>query len=159
MNDVLPKPFTKEGLLHMLTKHLGHLKKVPDSVESMPQHSAPSMATGQSLKTESSPGQSPSTISNWQSPVGYPGISPINTGTQGQFIQPVQTPTAYAMDHGGMQFPQPITPLSAGPRQTAHRRQISEIACGEDLSNDSKRPRMYGQATANMSQIPRGRPN
>ena len=27
MNDVLPKPFTKEGLLSMLEKHLSHLKK------------------------------------------------------------------------------------------------------------------------------------
>ncbi|KAH0538525.1 hypothetical protein FGG08_004912 [Glutinoglossum americanum] len=27
MNDVLPKPFTKEGLLNLLEKHLGHLKE------------------------------------------------------------------------------------------------------------------------------------
>jgi len=38
MNDILPKPFTKEGLLEMLEKHLMHLKviqqmsKVPRSV-------------------------------------------------------------------------------------------------------------------------------
>jgi osomolarity two-component system response regulator SKN7 len=38
MNDILPKPFTKEGLLDMLEKHLMHLKviqqmsKVPRSV-------------------------------------------------------------------------------------------------------------------------------
>jgi osomolarity two-component system, response regulator SKN7 len=27
MNDILPKPFTRESLLHLLEKHLGHLKK------------------------------------------------------------------------------------------------------------------------------------
>ena len=161
MNDVLPKPFTKEGLLHMLLKHLGHLKKVPDGIEAMPPHSAPPMAhtsTAHSLKTESSPGHSPSTISNWQSPGGYPGISPVSTTTPGQYMQPVHTPTAYAMDHGGMQFPQPTTPLGAPSRQTPHRRQISEIGCAEELSNDSKRPRIYSQTTTTMNQMPRGRP-
>lgn len=27
MNDVLPKPFTKEGLMAVLDRNLGHLKK------------------------------------------------------------------------------------------------------------------------------------
>lgn len=27
MNDILPKPFKKEGLLSMLEKHLSHLKE------------------------------------------------------------------------------------------------------------------------------------
>jgi osomolarity two-component system response regulator SKN7 len=31
MNDVLPKPFTKEGLLNMLEKYLSHLKGEKDS--------------------------------------------------------------------------------------------------------------------------------
>ena len=30
MSDILPKPFTKEGLLHLLEKHLNHLKKHPN---------------------------------------------------------------------------------------------------------------------------------
>ena len=35
MNDVLPKPFTKEGLLHMLEKHLPHLKKPVSHMDGM----------------------------------------------------------------------------------------------------------------------------
>jgi osomolarity two-component system response regulator SKN7 len=30
MSDILPKPFTKEGLLQLLEKHLNHLKKHPN---------------------------------------------------------------------------------------------------------------------------------
>lgn len=33
MNDILPKPFTKDGLLGMLEKHLIHLKAMRDTAE------------------------------------------------------------------------------------------------------------------------------
>lgn len=33
MNDILPKPFTKEGLLDMLEKHLDHFKVVQQMAE------------------------------------------------------------------------------------------------------------------------------
>lgn len=36
MNDILPKPFTRDGLLKMLEKHLMHLKHIRDFTTSIP---------------------------------------------------------------------------------------------------------------------------
>ena len=145
MNDVLPKPFTKEGLLNMLEKHLGHLKHMPDGLETMAPHqgsSLPQSSTTQSLKDESSPTQSPSTISNWQSPGQFPGISPTQATTPHLFMHPMHA--GYSQEQNAAQFPPPHTPLGA-PRQMQHRRQISEIG-GDDISSDSKRQRMFDQS-------------
>lgn len=160
MNDVLPKPFTKEGLLSMLEKHLGHLKKMPNGMEPIVPHSAPSLpqtSAAQSLKDESSPNQSPSTISNWQSPGHFHGISPT-TGGSNPYMQQMHPGTGYPMDQGQMQFQQPHTPLGA-PRQAPHRRQISDMAGGDELNNDPKRQRMFAQQNAMvMNQMQRPRP-
>ena len=150
MNDVLPKPFTKEGLLHMLEKHLGHLKKVPEGMQAMTPHatsSIPHSSAAQSLKDESSPNQSPSTISNWQSPGQFPGISPTQAHPPNHFMQPIQPSAPYGIDHSPLQYQPPHTPLGA-PRQPQHRRQISEISGNEDISMESKRQRMYPQVNA-----------
>ena len=144
MNDVLPKPFTKEGLLNMLEKHLGHLKHLPDGMEPMAPHTGSSIhqtSSGQSLKDESSPAQSPSTISNWQSPGQFTGISPTHAAPPHQFMQPMHP--GYSQDPSPVQYQPPHTPLGA-PRQMQHRRQISEIG-GDDVSSDSKRQRMFDQ--------------
>lgn len=158
MNDVLPKPFTKEGLLNMLEKHLGHLKTMPDGMEPMAPHpvsSIPQSSTTQSLKDESSPAQSPSTISNWQSPGQFPGISPTQAAAPHQFMHPMHA--GYGPEPNPVQFQTPHTPLGA-PRQMQHRRQISEIG-GEDMSSESKRQRMYDQSNPlGMSPMPPGRP-
>jgi hypothetical protein len=61
MNDVLPKPFTKEGLLTLLEKHLGHLKehkqspetKSPASSWHSPSQLAGASPTGASITDES----------------------------------------------------------------------------------------------------------
>lgn len=160
MNDVLPKPFTKEGLLSMLEKHLGHLKKMPNGMDSMVPHSASSItqtSAAQSLKDEASPNQSPSTISNWQSPAQFPGVSPTTTGPN-MFMQPMHPAPGYGMDPSQIQYQQPHTPLGV-PRQAPHRRQISEVTGGDDLNNDSKRQRMFAQQNAMaMSQMQRARP-
>ena len=160
MNDVLPKPFTKEGLLHMLEKHLGHLKKMPEGMDPMMPPSASSIAhgsAGQSLKDESSPNQSPSTISNWQSPGQFQGISPTHTAGLNHYMQPMHQAAAYGMDQSPLQYQPPNTPLGA-PGQTQHRRQISEVTTDE-YPNDAKRQRMYGQPNAiPMNPMQRGRP-
>ncbi|MCJ1436460.1 kinase-regulated stress-responsive transcription factor skn7 [Xylographa pallens] len=156
MNDVLPKPFTKEGLLNMLEKHLSHLKKMPDGIDMVPNTASTitHSSNAQSVKDESSPGQSPSTISNWNSPSQFSGISPTASN---QFMQPVHTPGAYGMDHNGMQFPQAQTPLGAPPRPVNHRRQISEMSGGiDEVANDPKRPRVYAQTNAAINTMRRG---
>lgn len=74
MNDVLPKPFTKEGLLNMLEKHLAHLKKPTAGLDmAIPPSIIPQK---RSLKGEDSPTTSPATGSNWNSPAGIAGVSP-----------------------------------------------------------------------------------
>ncbi|KAI6097986.1 HSF-type DNA-binding-domain-containing protein [Pisolithus thermaeus] len=50
MNDVLPKPFTKEGLLDMLEKHLMHLKVIQQMSR------VPRMPCGSRLSTDNSEG-------------------------------------------------------------------------------------------------------
>jgi len=160
MNDVLPKPFTKEGLLHMLEKHLGHLKKLPDGMDPMMPPSASSMAQGsggQSLKDESSPNQSPSTISNWQSPGQFQGISPTHIAPPNHFMQPMHQAGAYGIEQSPIQYQPTIIPLGA-PGHSQHRRQISEVAADE-FPNDAKRQRMYGQPNPiPIGQLQRGRP-
>ncbi|KAL8654886.1 MAG: hypothetical protein Q9210_001238 [Variospora velana] len=160
MNDVLPKPFTKEGLLSMLEKHLGHLKKLPNGMDPMVPHSAssiPQTSAAQSLKDENSPNQSPSTISNWQSPGHFQGISPT-AAAPNPYMQQMHPGPGFGMDHGQIQFQQPHTPLGAR-RQAPHRRQASDMTGGDELNADPKRQRMFAQQNAiAMNQMQRARP-
>ena len=152
MNDVLPKPFTKEGLLIMLEKHLGHLKKIPDGLDGMPQTASTIHPGSHSIKDEASPG-SPSTASNWASPNQFSGVSPATTG---QF-PPQATFPIDQMNHvahqGNMHYSAPTTPITAS-RVAGHRRQISEIG-PDEVGNDPKRTRMYATTNAAMNQIRR----
>ncbi|KAI9816580.1 MAG: kinase-regulated stress-responsive transcription factor skn7 [Pycnora praestabilis] len=166
MNDVLPKPFTKEGLLNMLEKHLGHLKKSTHGIEPLGPPGAQAMAHGstrQSLKDENSPGKSPSTITNWQSPTQVPGVSPTTNSVTDEYMQAIRGHSgAYGMDpsmqHDGMAYHSPQAPMSAG-RQGPHRRQISEISGADDMTNDVKRQRVFAPppSTAPMHPMQRGR--
>ncbi|KAI9824375.1 MAG: hypothetical protein M1819_000880 [Sarea resinae] len=151
MNDVLPKPFTKEGLLHMLEKHLGHLKKPSDSVDTpvaQPQiQNIPQSSTRQPTKEETSDGKSPQTVNNnWHSPGHYTGVSPSAHSVTDEYMQAVRG--SYAMDGGGMPHgnvayqSSPTAPL--GPaRQGTHRRHVSEMSGANDIANDAKRQRVY----------------
>lgn len=159
MNDVLPKPFTKEGLLSMLEKHLGHLKKNPPGLDSMP---PPLNSAKRSLKSEDSPATSPATASNWNSPnqmtAGSPGGS--NLGDEpymqpGQYVQPgLAAPPPHM--YGTAQPGQLAMPPRPGPHQGGpHRRDISQISGGPDMGGDAKRP-MY--APGGMNQMPQQMP-
>ena len=146
---MLPKPFTKEGLLHMLEKHLGHLKKGPDGIDGLPPPTAQSMAqssTTHSLKDESSPGESPSTINNWHSPSQFSGVSPT---VPNHYMHAMHTPGSYGIDHSPLQYQAPQPPLG-GQRQNQHRRQISEMSGGDDMLNDPKRQRILVQNPSGM---------
>ncbi|KAI9735860.1 MAG: kinase-regulated stress-responsive transcription factor skn7 [Cirrosporium novae-zelandiae] len=151
MNDVLPKPFTKEGLLATLEKHLGHLKKGQETIPALSTQPGTQPishgSAGQSVKDESSPGQSPATLNNWQSPNQFQGVtqgvSPAHTNMSAQFLQPINTSASYNLDQNGVPYQTPQTPMSARPGP--HRRQISDIAGPDDMGGDPKRQRMYGQ--------------
>ncbi|KAG6843327.1 hypothetical protein H0H93_001390, partial [Arthromyces matolae] len=60
MNDILPKPFTKEGLLDMLEKHLIHLKVIQKQMRgtsiSIPRSPGPSGSGSPDFETAYTPG-------------------------------------------------------------------------------------------------------
>jgi osomolarity two-component system response regulator SKN7 len=156
MNDVLPKPFTKEGLLHMLEKHLAHLKQPTHGAEMVPPPSAGlHPGSGRApMKDEESPAKSPATGSTWNSPSQVPGVSPVGSNATdvdyGQMAQQSHAPM-YAIQNS-MQQVNPMTggpygpPQGMVPRQTSaqHRRQISDISGGpDDAQSAAKRQQMY----------------
>ncbi|PNS21688.1 Transcription factor prr1 [Sphaceloma murrayae] len=148
MNDVLPKPFTKEGLLSMLEKHLGHLKKGAPGIEMGPPGNLPQSGK-QSLKSDESPATSPAT---WNSPSGHiTGISPASADGEYTAVQqaayPMQ-PSPQAMTFGTS----PQGMRQQLPGQQPHRRQISEISGGADMGPDVKRQQMYAQQGPHLGQ-------
>lgn len=167
MNDVLPKPFTKEGLLSMLEKHLGHLKKAGPGMEQMgapPPPTLAQVAAKNSMKSEDSPATSPATVSNWASPSGNLGVSPPGGNTE-EYMQAVQAHAPlgpYAMAPGmqagvlgpaigyGGSPPRLMAgpgPLQLPPQGQAgpHRRHISEISGGAgEIGGDIKRQQIIG---------------
>ncbi|OJJ82836.1 putative stress response transcription factor SrrA/Skn7 [Aspergillus glaucus CBS 516.65] len=158
MDDVLPKPFTRKSLLDMLEKHLVHLKTIPPGMEApQPAPAVPMAAQGsaaQSVKEDSSPGQSPAaSMSNWQSPGQFHGMAvhPSIPHVQGQYAAATPgAPVAYAVDQNGVQYPAPtvaLAPAGAAPAavRPPHRRQVSEMSSAPDNPNGAKRPRMYAQ--------------
>ena len=169
MNDVLPKPFTKEGMLKALQKHLpGFLKDAQSQPHPQFQaqpgggFSAPGatqqplglnmgqLSAAQSLKDEASPGKSPATATSWHSPNQMPGQSPIGNGPIGfmqqqTMQQPMRDNPYGAMtpthQHPQAGFPpQPNTPL--GHRGPTHKRVISDMTGGPEEHSDRRRP-MY----------------
>jgi osomolarity two-component system response regulator SKN7 len=150
MNDVLPKPFTKEGLLHMLEKHLVHLKKPMAQADGTMVAPQPVQIARQLvLKEEDSPAKSPQTVSNWNSPSQMPGVSPVGSTVPDDFAQamrgqPVQHPSPYGVSsmHANMGYS--TSPhMQMPPQQQPHRRQVSEISGGDEMNNPSKRQQMY----------------
>ena len=169
MNDVLPKPFTKEGLLSMLEKHLGHLKKPSPGLEPM----APPGIAKASMKSEDSPATSPATLTAWNSPGNLAVVSPVaNQNHTDDYGPPIAaaaaaTPTPFAMQPGMMAVvpaqpppgaanmtfsgsppgaPQPglRQQLHQQQAQQAHKRQISEIS-GGDLADVRRHQGFVGQ--------------
>lgn len=157
---MLPKPFTKEGLLSMLEKHLSHLKRQPPGMHAMAPPDALNSAK-RSMKSEDSPATSPATVSNWNSPGGFAAHSPASNQPDDPYMQamhnttgpapyPMQSPMPPHMYNPGQpphmqgQPRQGPPPGPQGPPQQ-HRRGISDISGGVDLmAPDAKRQQMYG---------------
>jgi osomolarity two-component system response regulator SKN7 len=170
MNDILPKPFTKEGLLQMLEKHLFHLKK-PGHLDPLSQPSPaapvsamtlPGVRAGlqTSVKEEESPQKSPATVSTWHSPAHSTvhGMSPVGSTHADDYS--LSMPPHPAVATGGPVYGMPQQPppgsvhvlspvgqmgpngMQYTPPGQPHRRHISEISGGEDVTM-AKRQQMY----------------
>jgi osomolarity two-component system response regulator SKN7 len=179
MNDVLPKPFTKEGLLHMLEKHLVHLKKPLAQIDGMAAPQPVQVPRQLVLKEEDSPAKSPATASNWNSPNQMPGVSPVGStvpeeyahaqAMQGQHpaygVNPMQANMGYStspqMDIQRQQQEQIMRARQQQqPLPPGHRRQISDISGGDEMNNPAKRQQMFAphlQQQMNPMQQPRPR--
>lgn len=163
MNDVLPKPFTKEGLLSMLEKHLSHLKKHSGGIDPMAAPPAPVVRPNRSLKGEDSPATSPATTSNWNSPNPMSGISPASNQADDAHFYGTPGPYTPHPAHSVIQ-PAPIYnaagPMAAPPRQLPpHRRNISDISGGPaEMGPDVKRQQMYAPAPTIGPPMPRPPP-
>lgn len=167
MDDVLPKPFTRKSLLDMLEKHLVHLKTMPQGIEAPPSATAVTMAqtsANQSIKEDSSPGQSPAgSMSNWQSPGQFQGmqaVPPAMPAVQGQYVAAAPAPAAYTVDQNGVQFPAPppvAVPSTGASARPPHRRQMSDMSSATENQNIAKRQRMYTQPKPMMA-VQAGRP-
>ncbi|KAH6686751.1 HSF-type DNA-binding protein [Plectosphaerella plurivora] len=74
LNDVLAKPFTKDGMLRILRKHVSHLLKNPPQEELVvgpggPMQTALGVPPGMNPQVRvDTPSQSPATTTSWQSP-------------------------------------------------------------------------------------------
>lgn len=167
MNGVLPKPFTKEGMLRALEKHLPQFKKEapfpPPPPGQMPlsggfvtpgvAHTPLGLTMGQlpvtqGLKEEQSPGKSPLTATAWHSPNHLPGASPLSAGG---YMQPMadnrqfnMTPT-HPHPQSGFPAPNPrmVGPGVSTPVGAQHRRGMSDMTTPDDHLQDPKRQRMY----------------
>jgi osomolarity two-component system response regulator SKN7 len=166
MNDVLPKPFTKEGMLKALEKHLPQFKKnatfPPPGQMSHPGSFAPIIAPNQplglnmgqlsaapSLKDETSPGKSPATASSWHSPNQITGASPIIGSTSGSYLQQPMDNRSYNMttQHPQTGFAPPQNAPMVGQRPAQHRRVMSDMTTGSPLDDrGEKRQRVYPPA-------------
>jgi osomolarity two-component system response regulator SKN7 len=174
MNDVLPKPFTKEGMLKSLQKHLTSFLK-PTAFSNSPQMAHPGrfttpnpshpplglnmgqvgqLSAAQSLKDETSPGKSPATATSWHSPNQIPGPSPVGNAPVGYLQQSMRdNPFAMASAHPHPQpgyAVQPNTPLGP-PRAPPPRRAMSDMTGGPDEHLD-KRQRVYAPPQADYPQ-------
>ncbi|KAI0475458.1 HSF-type DNA-binding-domain-containing protein [Xylariaceae sp. FL0804] len=128
MRDVLAKPFTKEGMIGKLRKHLAHLLRNPppeNVMDSMypngsqaepptpgpyPGHGvgmAPlsTTSTGPVQKFETTPIQSPATSASWHSPGQMPHPSPTLAQDQGGYLT-AGSGSQMVLTPGGTQKPQ-----------------------------------------------------
>lgn len=163
MNDILPKPFTKEGLLQILEKHLFHLKKasLADPITQASPAGPVSALTHPNaravmVKDEDSPLKSPATMSNWHSPNNITGMSPAgSTHTEEYAVSmghPIHPASVYGLSpHGVAHAVGPVSPNAMHyPTHGPQRRLISEISGGEDPVMAAKRQHMYSQSMGQM---------
>jgi osomolarity two-component system response regulator SKN7 len=158
MRDVLAKPFTKEGMIGKLKKHLPTFLRNPPSDSVMDQmysnggagqpptpgpYANPNLnlpmsaaSSGPIAKFETTPVQSPSTSTSWHSPAQLPHASPNMAQDQGYLTAGSGNPMS--MTPGGTQRPQQYP---GGMMPSMSGQQMGHMP---DDGPPEKRQRLYG---------------
>ncbi|KAI8626182.1 HSF-type DNA-binding-domain-containing protein [Xylariaceae sp. FL1651] len=162
MRDVLAKPFTKEGMIGKLRRHLASLLRNPPpegildpmfpnggstqpptpgpySNQGMGMAPLPATSSGTVTKFDTTPIQSPATSSSWHSPSQLPHASPTLGQDQGGYLA-AGSGSQMVLTPGGTQKPQfagGLIPQIAGPQR------IPEGLSRHD-GPPEKRQRLYG---------------
>ncbi|KAI0017105.1 HSF-type DNA-binding-domain-containing protein [Xylariomycetidae sp. FL0641] len=164
MRDVLAKPFTKEGMIGKLRKHLAHFLRNPPPPETMMDSIYPNGGTpnppptpgtypnqgmgmaplsatssGPVAKFETTPIQSPATSASWHSPNQMPHASPTISQDQGGYLA-AGSGSQMALTPGGTQKPQYANVMMqqmGGPQRMGDGMQRQD-------GPPEKRQRLYG---------------
>lgn len=144
MNDVLAKPFTRDGMVRILKKHLSYMLKDPQ-----PQ----GMSSDDPNQGVGAPGPGPPASSQ-----GYAGapagmtIATMGAGSQVKFEQtPIQSPTTTASWHSPGQMQQTSPNLDSGGYMSA---QIGSGSGGMVLTpGGSQRPQFANQVAPTMNRM------
>lgn len=162
MNDILAKPFTKDGMVKILKKYCGHMLKNPEAhahelesngtpapFSSGPSASTPTFALSASnMKLETTPTNSPATSTSWHSPStmmqqaspnleagGYMTTAGVHVTAAGpQMSQMVKAPGGPMQAPGGMPQQSNFAPQLQHP-SARHRM--------PEMGGEEKRQRLY----------------
>lgn len=170
MNDVLPKPFTKEGMIRCLEKHLARFKAPSDprdfgiqaTNDQHPGYVTTSGTVNQPLNMnnishisapQSSKGDSPtvrSPATSWHSPTSNSMTcpSPTSAATSDSYNmhQLRQGANGYVMGNtmsGLRNMESPTSQIMPAPRMMKHRRVMSDMTNGPEENSEAKRQRLY----------------
>jgi osomolarity two-component system response regulator SKN7 len=174
MNDVLAKPFTKDGMVRILRKHLPYLLKNPpppgstaddmgaptagqagpvppypnSAGMSMGQMAGPAAmsSAGAQMKFEGTPIQSPATSSSWHSPSQISHTSPALDN--GGYMSAVGPGQGMILTPGGTQRPQ----YAGVPQVAAPTLMRPDGLGGMGDDRPEKRQRLYGPSQGAYSQ-------
>jgi osomolarity two-component system, response regulator SKN7 len=168
MNDVLAKPFTKEGMIRILKKHLTYMLKnpplageegtTPNGGPSLPAGSTPSysgsagmtlapgsghpsMTAGGPVKFGDTPIQSPATTSSWHSPTQ--NISHTSPGMDGGYLAPMSAGQGQMVITPGGTHRPPYPGTPTGPMPPGGMARMHD-GMGRVDERPEKRQRMYG---------------
>ncbi|KAK0724798.1 hypothetical protein B0H67DRAFT_481213 [Lasiosphaeris hirsuta] len=169
MNDVLAKPFTRDGMVRILKKHLSYMLKDPQPIGlgaddtnqtagapgPGPPHSAggyggpgpagvamAALAGGGQVKFEQTPIQSPATTSSWHSPSQMPHTSPTIDSSGYMSAQIGSGPGGIVLTPGGTQRPPYANQVVPQVGTPTLGRMPDGVGLGDD--RPEKRQRLYG---------------
>jgi osomolarity two-component system response regulator SKN7 len=167
MNDVLAKPFTRDGMVRILKKHLSYMLKDPQSqglssddanqAAGAPGPGPPTaqgyanaptgmtittMASGAQVKFEQTPIQSPATTASWHSPGQMQHTSPNLDGGGYMSAQIGSGPGGMVLTPGGSQRPQYANQVASHVGTPTLNRMPDGMVGLDD--RPEKRQRLYG---------------